>query len=289
MLSEVASMGAQTKETVKVTGLDSDGVTLISPSSPGFDALVSKLMANEATGAALQLKPYLVVVSNQSAHTVVAFDTVWKLTYRDSRTENTFVQFKYPDAVAGIPGTSMFPPEHELGVAVPPGKQRLCAMALEFGPQIVAMQGWKEMMRDGTRNQAQMYAGVTKVEIELDAVIFDDGTLVGPDAGNLQEHFAAYVDEKQKLFRSVVSGLDSGRSMDDVFAPIKAVVDAPPSSLVKAMAASKLALYHRLAAEEILGLRARIGDQAVYSLFKQASRKEPFVIHRSEVKNSKGE
>jgi hypothetical protein len=281
--------GKDKRVSVKATGLDSDGVTLISPDSPGFDALVAKLMANEATGVALQLKPYLVVVSNQSARTVVAFDTLWKRTYRDGRTENTFVQFKYPDAVAGIPGTGLHPPEQEIGSAIPPGKQRLCAMELEFGSQIVAFHGWKKMMRDGTRNMARMYADVTKLEIGLDAVIFDDGTLVGPNTGNLHEDFAAYVEAKQKLFRSVVVGLDAGQSMDEVFAPMKAAVAVPASSLVKTMTADRLALYSRLAAEEILGLRARIRDQAVHSLFKQAVRKEPFVIHRREVKSARGE
>ncbi len=261
---------ARKELSVQVTGLDGEGVSLISPTSPGFDDLITKLMANEATAMAQRLKPYMVVVSNQTSHTVVAYNLLWKLTNRDGSTENKFVQRKYPDAVAGAPGTEASPPGH----AISPGEKRLSAMEIEFGPEIIKLPGWEQTLRDAARNQAKTYADVTALEVELDAVIFDDGVLVGPDHGNLQASFAAYLEAKQKLFREIVAGLDAGQSMEQVFAGAKAEADVHSST------AATHSIYDRLAAEEILALRSRIGDQAVHNVFKQAIRKEPFVIHR---------
>ena len=272
---------------IAATGLDSDGVTLIAPNSADFDSLVAKIMNNEAAGPALWLKPYLVIVSNQTSRTVVAYDILWKLRYKDGRSEQSFVQFKYPDALAGAADTGMHS-AHESPQPLLPGKQKLSAMSLEFGPEIVALPGWEEFLRDGTRNRTSEFADVVKIEIELDAAIFDDGVLVGKDAGNLGSHFAAYVEAKQKLFHSVVAGLEAKQSTDEVFAPIKAAAEIEPGKAAKRMAGDPLALYSMLAAEEILGLRSRIGDQAVYSFFKNAIRKEPFVVRRRSTESQGG-
>jgi phosphoserine phosphatase len=65
--------------------------------------------------------------------------------------------------------------------------------------------------------------GATAVAIDLDAAIFDDGTLVGANQdGWLSELFGTYVAAKQEWYRTILAGLDAGQSLEDAYAPLRA-------------------------------------------------------------------
>ncbi len=65
--------------------------------------------------------------------------------------------------------------------------------------------------------------GATAVAIDLDAAIFDDGTLVGANQdGWLSELFGTYVAAKQQWYRTILAGLDAGQSLEDAYAPLRA-------------------------------------------------------------------
>ena len=58
---------------------------------------------------------------------------------------------------------------------------------------------------------------IERLDISLNAAIFADGLLLGPNKQAFSTNFAIYVDEKQKWFRRVVTDLDTGRSIDEAF------------------------------------------------------------------------
>jgi len=67
---------------IEVRGLD--GVSLLSPADPEFDTLAAPLLGR-ATELVLQLKPFLVLVQNESARTVVAFSKTLRITHAGGR------------------------------------------------------------------------------------------------------------------------------------------------------------------------------------------------------------
>lgn len=103
------------------------------------------------------------------------------------------------------------------------------------------------------------------------------GLLVGPDGFNLDQDFTAYLGAKQRLFRQVVSDLDSGCTVEEALEPAKSLAAQRPFR-----GRDRSAMHGVMAAQEILALRRRIGDSAVPELFKQVIRKEAFVIRRSQ-------
>jgi hypothetical protein len=68
--------------TIHVSGLD--GLAITSPISPEFDELARPLIGRVAD-IGLQLKPLLVIVTNESAKTVVSFSNTWRVTHSDGR------------------------------------------------------------------------------------------------------------------------------------------------------------------------------------------------------------
>jgi len=119
-------------------------------------------------------------------------------------------------------------------------------------------------------------ADAETIEITLDAAIFSDGQLVGPDHSNLEQSFMAEFESKQKFFRQIVADLDAGHPMEEAFAPVNALAQQHPPSPRDDLGA----FYETITAPEVVSLRKRVGDASVRAVFGGAIRKEPFVIRR---------
>lgn len=211
----------------------------------------------------------------------MAYATVWKVIFKDKRTEITFAPILYVDAVADIADNGANAFNRREDRSIENGETRLVAMDTEFGPpskevnpnEEVDMLNWLHAV---TQDQQAKMAEVAEVQISLDAAIFSNGLLVGPDSSDLDRDFNAKLETKQRLYRQIVSDLDAGRAVDEAFGPAKTLAVQRP-----APSRNPLAIYETIAAQEIVALRKRIGDSAVPVVFGQAIRKEPFVIRKS--------
>lgn len=261
------------QQTAIVTTISpSPDVVIVSPEDPAFDAIARRLLGAAASGRALDLKPFLVIVSNRSPDTVVAFEVAWKTTYTDQRASNEYTEFKYPDGAMPAILDGQDPP-------LAPGDERLVGREFQLDPSWTAADVQDVLLGTIQHQQAEM-PQIERVDISLDAVIFADGLLVGPDTQGFSKTFASYVDEKQKWIRQVVADLDAGRSMDQAFQTISEVSQQKPSPPTGPNR-DWSAFYRREAAAELFNLRRRVGDKAISSIFRKAIRTEPFIIRRN--------
>jgi hypothetical protein len=136
-------------------------------------------------------------------------------------------------------------------------------------------QYYLDQLRSFPAETKHEYSEVDKIEITLDAVIFSDGLLIGPNQSALDQDFMTYFESKQNLFRQIASDLDSGKSVDQAFAPVTTLAANHVSPR------DRPAFYKMLAAQEVNHLRRRIGDTEVSDTVRGAIRKEPFVIRRN--------
>jgi hypothetical protein len=238
------------------------GVTLTPATAEDFDAHAQTILSGHAAPL-LELKPYLAIVRNHNPRTVVAYAVSWTRTRRNDISEVNYTQLKFPDAVAGT--------SHGLALLqareIRRGEQRLVGMGFEAWP----LEHLK-LYRDVGREGRDSLPDVKHLRVALDAVIFDDGEMLGNDESHLAEHFIAFVQAKQVLYRDVVVGLETGGPYDDVFAPLRATVKAryqlDPSD--------RSATYPELAATEVLQWQNRI----LLEVFRRAMRREAFRISR---------
>lgn len=67
----------------------------------------------------------------------------------------------------------------------------------------------------------RLLASATDLRIELNAAIFEDGTLVGADDESwLRETFSTAVEAKQDWYRGIIAALDAGHSVAEAFEPL---------------------------------------------------------------------
>lgn len=265
--------------TVLVTGLPSEGLDLISPEAPVFDTAVRELAPKGEVSFILGLKPLLAILSNRSGHSVVAYATIWKVGYRDGTTKTTNTSVLLVDAVSGAVGAGVEFSDNE-NSPILSGERRLVAKDTEFGApsQKYTAQEKRDLtnwLRATIEDQKTELGDAREVQLSLDAAIFSDGFIVGPDNSGLDRIFMSKFEAKQSLLQQIVSDLDGGRTFEEAFGPAKALAtrELGPSR-------DPSVIYETLAAQEIVALRKRIGDSAVAATFRQAIRKEPFVIRK---------
>jgi hypothetical protein len=177
---------------VNVNGLNSAEIELISSDSPNFDSLVMGLLASQTAPVALDLKPLVVIVSNRSAEDIVAYSLVWKITYKGQRPHTTIVQFKYPDALAGIADSGAIALNRRDDLPILSHQKRVVAKEFEFGPHSWDEEYYLNQLRSWAKDQQQEVAPMAQIEIDLDAAIFSDGLLVGPNLTRLDQDFMSY-------------------------------------------------------------------------------------------------
>jgi hypothetical protein len=211
---------------LQVIDLEANGVVLVSTLRTEFDSLVQSIAPGWATSLQ-EVKPYVAIIHNASQHKVVAFKTVLRVKWSDGTTSRYFSEYKYPDALSG----------QRLGTdGISPGQRRLAGIAVgfelaKFTPEFEA--SFLELFGSIKKE----FASAKAAEVELDAVIFDNGSLIGPDSGpeTLKDNFLAYVQAKQSVYRTILERIDHGMRGDEAF---------------QSPRRSELSLYPKLAWEE---------------------------------------
>jgi hypothetical protein len=260
---------------IQVGDFLADGITLIPSTRDDFDALARPLIGRAAE-IGLQLKPLLFIVSNESERTVVAFSRTWTVRHEDGRTYTERGQTSFPEYVCGDVSISHNPQ------ALPPGGRRV------ESPHVV-IQGYggsdpyfDQFLHQFVIQNERMFADATELRIDLDAVIFADGQLIGrDDDGWLSGLFSDYLSAKQDWYRQILDRLDAGGSVDAAFAPIRAFQEERRQQLRAGGRFTRegLQLWKTQAAADAARWRRMFKDDELPGLLRQAIRLEPFVIY----------
>jgi tetratricopeptide (TPR) repeat protein len=258
---------------VTIGGPKIEGLELMLPTDLEFDAAARSLFKGNCDEL-LKLKPFLTIVSNRCDRTLVAYALEWKLEWNVARDEKsiTFGQRMYPDAVA--------PTAPRRGNEIRPGEQKITAMAIEINGGLWGEQATEDFYLCQFNNWLREYKDALGLTISMDAAIFEDGEILGPNKSELHLDFLAYVDAKQGYYRTIVEGLDSGMSLDDAFAPIEAVAKTNVEN-PKFGSENVRIRWTRIAAGEVRSWRDRYGDEVAPEIYRSALRKEPFEIRGS--------
>jgi hypothetical protein len=220
----------------------------------------------------------LVIVSNQNVRTVVSLSLVWSVTHRSGRTTQFWGHTSFPHVICG----DVVLGHHPAGLETGQGR---------IETNGVVIHGWgygdeyfDQFLGQFVDQKDTLLANAVDLQIELNAVIFADGTLVGADDQSaLTDLFSAYVQAKQDCYRGIIEALDAGQSVAESFAPVERFL-ADATTRMRAenqFAREKQAeLWTHQAAAEARRWRRRYADEDIPSLLKQAIRLDPFTIRR---------
>jgi hypothetical protein len=263
---------------IRVSGLDTYGVELLSPTRPEFDEFARPLLGERIANVGLRLKPMLVIVSNENVRTVVSLSLVWGITHQDGRTSRFWQHTSFPEVICGDVVLS----HHPAGLET--GQRRIEANGLVIHGWGYLDEYYDQFLGQFVDQKDTLLADAVDLQIELDAVIFADGTLIGADDQSALTHlFSTYVQAKQAWYRGIIEAFDAGQSVAESFAPVERFladatnrmhagnqfVDEKPGDL-----------WTHQAAADAKRWRRRYADGDIPPLLKQAIRLDPFTIRR---------
>jgi hypothetical protein len=258
---------------IRAIELDKAGVTLVTAASADFEAQVRK-EAGQWAGAALRSSPQLVIVRNESPHTIVAYAISFKSTRRDGIWDFHHIEFKYPDAVVTTdPEIAVMLRDREIR----PSEQRLVSRYFEIDPGLD--NSWLPQMVDmQTKDLGEFARGeeFAALEIAIDAVLFEDGRLLGPNQSQMDTRFLLLLQRKQELYRAATDLMASGHSLDDALLKLQSALPAATETMEEMLNAH----LARSAMGDALRLRARYGADRATDAIRRAVRPSPFTIRK---------
>jgi hypothetical protein len=270
-----SATGAATGMIVMHTaGLESAGLILTGADSPDFDDILHDV-APDLYNELLEAKPFVVVVSNISSHTVVAYSVCFRITHMTIGGLERHVHFVFPDAVAGMSANANPLPR---GREVLPGQKRVVGFGVEFCPD-----SDRSTVGYSLQAVANLAPDPKELDIQLEAALFENGVMVSPDSMSprdlsLRDDFMGRLEADQKLYQLLVSHLDAGMSVDEAFRaetdlpPPKGRVERPEYQLRQSIATARRC-------------RQIFGDKAIGDVLRQAVRATPFVVRSTFVKD----
>jgi hypothetical protein len=258
--------------------LESDGVTLVSPLRPDFDSLARPLLGERIADIGLGLKPMLVIVRNQSPRTIVSFAIVWRIAYPGGRTHVFWCHTSFPDVVCGDVS------DDDGSRGLEPGQQRIQARGLAIHQYGHGNPYFDQFLGQFVTEKDTMLRNAVELHIDLNAVIFANGTLAGPDdESTLLNYFSAYVRAKQEWYRGIRDALDRGQTVAESFNAVEsfsAGVRAAMRERRRFGPDNDPEFWKIQAAGEAIRWRRRIGDESVPRRLRERIRLAHFVISR---------
>jgi hypothetical protein len=263
---------------IRISGLDVNGVGLLSPLQPEFDELARPLLGDRIADVGLRLKPMLVIVSNENVQTVVSLALVWLVTHEHGRTSRFWQHTSFPELICG--DTAIHP--NATGLAS--GQRRIEANGLVIHGWGYLDEYYDQFLGQFVDQKDALLADAIDLHIELNAVIFADGTLVGPDDESmLSDLFSASVSAKQEWYRGIIGALDAGASVIESFAPVETFL-ADRTNRMRAgeriLRESPADVWSYQAAADATRWRRRFADDDLPPLMKRAIRLDPFTLRR---------
>jgi hypothetical protein len=262
---------------VTISDLKGDGVRLVSPLSPDFDRIARPLIGRRADQL-FGLKPLLVLIANDTRKTVAAASVIFRVA-KPVGGIVAWTNVTFPDVVVGDIGS-----DKRLGVR--PSESIVVAQEVAVedfdGPE--PEEWYRGVIAEFVRQRDEHLKDAQSVTVEMDAVIFDDGTLIGRDQdGKLAALFRLRVTAYQHWLKTIADGLAAGQSVEAACSPILQFLDevrARRGSLRGFDSAGMQAEVEETnAAADVVKWRRRVGDAELPRILA-GLRLSRFDVHR---------
>jgi hypothetical protein len=250
-------------------------VRVLSPDSDEF-AHISLRIPPQPRETILKLRPYVAMIISRDPRPIVAYSVAFETEREGGARDGVMVQVRYPDAI--VPGAQRNLLQGLRADAVVPDEARLIAKEVAVGSDMMAiprqvLESVPMLLGERRRRETERRPE-TALRISLDAVIFLDGELVGPDKSDLKGQFAAEFGARQALYKVILAKPVAGveHFLDDLSA-------APPPSLAAIQRNPEI--FHRIQAlGELRRLPRQIGAARFREIVTRAQTQKALSIAR---------
>jgi hypothetical protein len=271
---------------MKVSGIPESGLVLIGPADPGFEEMASAALKGRRDIVYETFKPYSVILQNKTEKTVVAY--VVRLEFNSANGKLVSWQRYFGQVTALLDGNKRKsnPEADRAGPTIPPNAWKIVTPESYIGSEsrvTSEASAANDEFRAYLQHLTSRLNQGTGMTASLDGAFFEDGTFVGQDKSGFFDIFKAEVNAKQDLMFQIVSGHRAGRDANEVVNEIKSSLPESGQPILGPGASPSdfYQYFRRLYGSEIVGIRDKLGGQAVLGhAYQQLFQNHPFLMKR---------
>jgi hypothetical protein len=241
----------------------SQQLTLIKPGDGDFEpTLTANFPGIEDLNGYSAIQPFLALLRNDTLHFASAYLVEWDTSFSDGQLRKLGISFIQKDSKASD------------NIAFAPGKLRLVSPAFNVSPE--EYMGMKQFLGSlistmGSRAPFSS-ANVVSINATVDATIYENGTLIGPDRNHLLIKFQAIEKAEHDEAASVMTLLSSNAENAAIVAELTTDVQAGHVSTARGDSSSLYAFYRGREAQALLNLYQHRGVTGMADLKARARR-----------------
>jgi hypothetical protein len=213
------------EEPMRINDLPKSGLKLLSYRDGHFEKLLKMSLANDSTPELELLKPYTVILQNNSNKILVAYALRWEYTNEKGQR----VHIDYSDSqISRLMDGSFRRPTTEFDKSGPT-LEPYSWLIIAPSTSLKTSSGARERADDPDYQRllqklSKRLGEALDVSVTLDGAIFEDGSFNGPNASHLLEHFVAELRAKQNLTENIVKAVQQGKTLSEVARDIQVSV-----------------------------------------------------------------
>jgi hypothetical protein len=283
-----------------VKDLPEEGIILMGPSDPAFDAEEASLIGANTSSLAQYIdaaKPFCVFIKNTDSREIAGYRLKWELLEDDGKTTTSWSSSSAPGLLSGDKLTS--------GNTVVDGSLPIRPGAMLFVSRDSAMADLLYSSKSNQANQTEDFLEkrnaimsnlgaisreksrlVVGITVSVDCVYFVDGTFVGPDTGNLLAETQGYLDAQSDLGQLIRQHVQQQRSSSELFGSIKSIADEPDTVIgSNPTVADYKSFLIKIQARNLLKIREKGGDAGAIEHMLKSLNTTRAKLQRKTVKN----
>jgi hypothetical protein len=241
------------------------GLLIISPSDPSFDNMMAVYLRSKPGVPLNDLKPFSIFIKNTSNRTVVGYTLKWECIKADGTVIPQIAEYATTWALTDVGESDFEAAMAEARTVIRPNAILFFSQAAP--PELLDGQDLAPTQPDPEQTELlrslnSELKNYTSITVSLDGALFDDGTFVGPDSAGFFAEIKAQVDAKYDLLREIESGIQQGKSADEIFRHAEEALAGPDIELNPDSTTADHYNYNKkLYGQEILGIRTALGDK----------------------------
>jgi uncharacterized protein (UPF0335 family) len=264
---------------INAKDLSEHGLIIIRPSDPSFDSLAADFFKDFSSEEVENLKPFSILIKNETDRTVVSQTVIWELTKTDGKkisltkmSANSEALTDGQDYFDALARTNMDdtirPNSIQLFSLLP-----LSRSGGGGGPFQQANPDNTEKIERLRSMRTELATKYTEITVSIDGAFFDDGAFVGPDINGLFDKVQAQVKAKRDLVLGLAKKIELKMDIEEVFqeAESKAGTDTVPD--LNSTPADEYNYFSKFFANQFRQLRKFYGDNKIFAHILRSARK----------------
>ncbi|MCC7343100.1 MAG: hypothetical protein IT170_18600 [Bryobacterales bacterium] len=238
-------------------------VRLLPPGSIEAEAAIRNMTQGHLRRSLSLLVPITAVIENKSDKTIIGFSLTWSFgsgNVRKSRGQNVI----QPDRARDGDSRSAF---EATGAEIPPRVSKAVSLVANFDKTSVAYWNDETLSQNTLDYLAEL--GDIRAEVQLHAVVLDDGELIGQDTLGLGDEISSWIKARHDLAQELIEEGISFRAR---------LFDASAPAAISASDAYRR--YKDSFRQELRRVFANSGEDASRRVCQKARRKTDFALSR---------